>query len=31
VICVLAFVFIFLKLAKTKGSSLEQLEHDLVD
>jgi sugar porter (SP) family MFS transporter len=31
VICVLGFVFIFLKLPETKGKTLEQLEKDLVD
>ena len=31
VICVLGFVFIFLKLPETKGKTLEQIERDLVD
>ena len=30
-ICVLGFVFIFLKLPETKGKTLEQIEKDLVD
>ena len=31
VICVLGFIFIFLKLPETKNKSLEQIERDLVD
>jgi MFS family permease len=30
-ICVLGFIFIFLKLPETKGKTLEQIERDLVD
>jgi sugar porter (SP) family MFS transporter len=31
VICLLGFIFIFFKLPETKGKSLEELEHELVD